>query len=356
MQAAKFYAKVFSNTGATFRRTISESQILALPNIVREVGKPASDVTLTIAEKWDDFGYGEAAGINEFDLVKIYAANESNPTGALVFAGHINEIKSTFQAGRDNVELRIMPIDALLTMSFFRDGASFEKAYSAADVDTMFSDVITHANSVYGSFFSDDLASPGESITVTYDQKKHSEILKAAAEYLDDGWYWRIEADGTIKLAEYSATADHNFTAGFDADKIEVTRSLLNTKNGYRLAWGGTPTYEYYDDSTSAADYGLRETAETDSEIQNSASADLKGDAYIESNKNITTKLMVTVNANYAIETIQPGDTCQVLNVKSGALPSGVRKIVRVEYSGEQAVLHLDEVVDNFGQEFGKAI
>jgi hypothetical protein len=60
------------------------------------------------------------------------------------------------------------------------------------------------------------------------------------------------------------------------------------------------------------------------------------------------------VNANYAIETILPGDTVKVTNVPSGAsslLSGQILRVQRVEYDGSLAVLHLADVVDIFGTE-----
>lgn len=355
-KASKFFAKVYDKTGTTIRQTLASSAILNVPNIVRETGKPAASINLTVAKPWDGFGYGEADGLNLFDLVKLYAVTPANPSGVLVFQGHVTEIEAVCAAGDDHIELRIFPIDALLTMALFRQGGSFTADFTGADIDDIFTDVLAHANATFGTFFVPDLDAPGESVTVTYDQKKHSEILTAAGALLSDSWYWRIGPDGKVKLAEYAATADHTFTLGKDAEQLTLTRSILTVDNGYRLAWGSGPTYSYYSDATSQTAFGLRETAESDSGIQDSGSADVKGAAYIASHKGQRDKLSVVVNADYAIETILPGDTCQVLNTKIGALPKRIHRIVRVGYDGESAVLDLEEVNDNLGEELTKSL
>lgn len=141
---------------------------------------------------------------------------------------------------------------------------------------------------------------------------------------------------------------------GKHVDSIQAGKSILNLKNLVRLGWGSGPTYAVYSDATSQAAYGHRDEALTDSGIQNSGSADVKGNGEITRLKDPRSKTVLTVNTNYAIETILPGDTVKVLNVPSGtsSLLSGqVLRIQRVEYDGSLAVLHLADQVDVFGNE-----
>lgn len=358
-KGARFFAKIFDSTGATARQTLGEADLLELPRVVREVGKPAAEIVLVVAKPWDGFGYGDAGGINEFDLVKVYAANESNPAGALVFQGNIAEIRAIYAKDADHVELRVVPIDALLTNAFFKDGSSFVYSYAAVDIDAIFADVIAHANAVHGAFFTTDLDVPGKSMTLDFVRQKHSEVLTKAGLLLDPDWYWRIDAAGLVKLSQYNdATPDHKLTLGKDVDRIELIRSIMDVENGYVLEWGGTPTEAYYEDTTSKTDFGVREATDADTTIGDSGTADAKGDGFIGANKDPRTKTLIVVNATYAIETILPGDTCQVLNVKAGTqqVLSGVFRIVRVEYDGTTATLHLSDVVENFGNEMGKSL
>lgn len=359
MQVAKFFAKVYTSSGGAFRQTLPETRILNVPRIIREVGKPASDLTISLALPWDAFGYGDSDGINEFDLVKVYAANDDNTGGVLVYQGHVTELEGVFDAGNDHVELRLMPLDAILTQAFYKDGSAFVYSYSSIDIDQIFADVIAHANSIHGSFFTTSLGNPAKSITLDFDQKTHAQVLADAAKFLDEDWFWRINAAGQLKLAQYNdSAADHVFVVGKHVDQLRVKKSILDLKNGYRLAWGGTPTYAYYEDSTSKTNYGIREKAESDSAIGDSGSADEKGDGFIAANKDPKTITKLTINAEYAIETINAGDTCEVRGIKdtSGVMLSGVKRIKRVEYDGSLAMLDLDDVFDNFGQEFGKAV
>lgn len=351
-KAARFFAKIYSSSGGTFRRVLDSGILLSVPRIVREVNKPAGEITLDVALPWDGFGYGST--INLFDLVKVYAVNDANPDGLLVYQGHITEIETHFDAIGNGVSLRIFPIDALLGNAFWV-GTGYTVTYAAADVDTMFSDGVDDANTVHGTFFTKNLGNPALSVNVNFVQKTHLEALQSAFEFLGAAWYWRIRANGQIDLQQYSdVAATHSLALGKHVDSIQAGKSILNLKNLVRLGWGSGPTYAVYSDGTSQAAYGHRDEALTDSGIQNSGSADAKGNGEIARLKDPRTKTILTVNANYAIETIMPGDTVKVLNVPSGAsslLSGQILRIKRVEYDGSLAVLHLADMGDIFGSE-----
>lgn len=358
-KAARFFAKVYSPTGAVFRRVIDWKIIKNIPTFVREIGKPASDVTLDLALPWDNFGYGDAAGINPFDLVKIYAVNTENPTGLLVFQGHIEEITGTKAGDTDSVSLRIFPVDALLNRPLWKSG-TYVITYTSADVDTIFSDAIDDINTIYGAtFFTKNLGNPALSVNLTFTKQSHLASMQAAAALLPATWYWRVLASGQVDMQQFNdSTQDHTLYMGKTVAKVETIKSIMDLKNRILLTWGSGPTDSEYNDATSETNYGRRMIAENNSQLQNSAAADAQGNADVARQKDVKTKTILTVNANYAIETIKPGDTVKVLNVSQNTsqMLTGVLRIVRVEYDGATAVLHLADVADNFGNEFIKAI
>lgn len=361
MNAARFIAKVYDATGATFKTTIGADSILSLPRISREVSKPSSDVTLSIAMPWDDFGYGTT--IREFFLVKLYAINDAHPSGILVFQGFITEIAGKLSRDTNHVELRLFPLESILNNAFWKSGgtqslADYTITYAAADVDTMFSDAITNINSLYGSYFTSDLSNPGASITVNFVEQTHQQALDKAIKFLNATWYWRVKPDGTMQLKQYNdVTATHQFVLGRDIESLNVTKSILEIKNGIRVEYTG-PAYVFSSDATSQTAYGRRQKKMSDSNIQNAGSATALGDGELARLKDVKTQTQIVINAQYDLETIFPGDTCKIVNVPdtSSQMVSGVFRILRTEYDGTTMTLHLSEIVQNFGVEFARAI
>jgi len=359
-QAARFFAKVYSFDGSTFRRVLDASLFTSVPSIIREVGKPAGDLTLALALPWDDYGYGESNGINEGDLVKVYAVNVANPTGLLVYQGHIEEIETLFSPSDNHVSLKLYPIDALLSMALWKEGGDYIVEYASADIDTIFDDAIDDINTAYGvSFFSKNLGNPSLSVDVQFVRSYFVDALITAAGFLDTTWYWRINANGQIDLDQWNeVTADHSFTVGKDVESIRAISSLVNVINREVVSWGAIPTDSEYQDVTSIGLYGLRMGLVEDSDILAINGANARGAGDLSRSKNPFIKTELVVNAQYAIETIKAGDTCTIRNVKavSTQFLSGIFRIVRVEYDGATAKLHLSDIISNFGNEFSKAI
>ena len=66
-------------------------------------------------------------------------------------------------------------------------------------------------------------------------------------------------------------------------------------------------------------------------------------------------KVQLIINAQYDIESIKVGDTCQVLNLaeNSGVFTNNMQ-IVRIIYNWDNVTLDLEEVIDDFGNQLTK--
>lgn len=352
--AARFFAKVYTLAGTFRAPVIDESLLLGVPTIVREINKPAGSVELNLAYPFDNFGYSTAIDVG--NLVKVYAVNENNKTGLLVYQGFIEEIDGTFSANSNTVTLRIFPIDALMDRSLWKSGGSYIVTYAAGDVDTIFSDAIDAMNLIYGTYFTKNLGNPGLTLNQTFTRQTHLAAMNAAAKSLVDGWYWRIRANGQVDLAQFNdSTPTHSLTVGKDIDTIHVVKSALNLKNKLVVSWGAGPTDTEYSDATSITNYGQRMALISDSGINDLATANTKGNGQLGQLKNIITKTEIIVNAQYPIETILPGDTVKIQNVTNNTsqMVTGVLRVLRTEYNGATCSLHLGDILDNFGNELG---
>lgn len=356
MQTTRFFAKVYDFTGATFKRVLDAGIILNLPSIAREVNKPASEIQIDLALPWDDFGYGST--VQEGFLVRVYAVNTANPSGLLVYQGTIEQIIGSFAVGRDSVSLRLRPIETFFANALWKRSGSYVLSFAAASVESIFEDAIDDVNSIFGAPFSKNLGVTGIAITQDFQRVTHLAVMQGAAKFLPDGWFWRVRANGQIDLAQYSGTADHTLTLGLHVDSVSVTKSIIDTKNKILVSWGPTPTDAEYTDAPSEALYGRRMALISDGGIGDSGSADARGNAELARQKSPFTATQLVVNARYPIETIKPGDTVRVVNKTGGTsqMLDGIFRIQRVEYNGTVATLALDDVINNFGIEFGKSI
>lgn len=351
-EAARFFAKVYTFDGATFRCVVDATQVLAVPSIVREVNKPTGEMRLQLALPFDGFGYGTK--FDNGNLVKLYAVNESNKTGLLVYQGIIEELDGVFSRSSNNVTIRTFPIDSLLDRTPWKALGSYIVTYPAGDVDTIFSDAIDDMNSIYGTVFSKNLGDPGLTINQTFTRITHLAAINLITKLLPDGWYWRILPTGQIDLGQFDdVNPTHKLVVGKTVDSVHVVKSSLNLKNKVIVSWGPGPTDSEYSDAPSITAYGQRALFVTDAGINDLATANIRGASELAKRKGVTTKTEIIVNTQYPIETIRPGDTVTVSNVSdtTSQMLTGVLRVIRTEYDGATMNLHLGDVMDNFGNE-----
>ena len=224
-----------------------------------------------------------------------------------------------------------------------------------ADVDTMLFDAITNANTLHGtSYFTTSLGNPGKSINVNFVEQTHLQAIQRAIAFLDDTWFWRMTPGGQMQFAQFNdSTATHRLVVGSHVDEIEVTKTIMDVKNGVRVEYSG-PAYSFYNDATSETAYGKRQEKLTDSSVLNLTSADALGNGNLAKKKDVKLQTVIRINAQYDLESISPGDTCTIVNVSDteSQMIAGVMRIVRVQYDGMTATLHLADILDNFGREF----
>lgn len=94
-------------------------------------------------------------------------------------------------------------------------------------------------------------------------------------------------------------------------------------------------------DATSQTANGLRELYEDkSSSINDVGTATTEADNYIAQNKNVTRRIVLTVNSLYDIESVHPGNLVTVRNLEYGI---SALKVVRTEYSMDKLKIELEE-------------
>lgn len=353
-QAAKFLVKIFSPDRSTPRMVLNDKSILTVPSIVREVNKPASDVTLDLAISWDDAAYAETYGLNPYDLVEIDAITETYPNGYRVFTGNIQELKVRYGAQENRVIIRVFPIEAEFTFYFW-----INTYVSTVDTADVFDDAVDAVNGSYSPQLTKNIATTGQVHQPAYSGYVIAG-LNSEMENLNASWYWRVRPNLQLDLQQYSdSVATHTLTVGKDVDTVQNIKSLIDVVNYARIEFfdGITVHSTVYQNAASVAAYGLRNFYQSLGSSSQGQS-DSVGNNLIENQGDLFTKTQLVVNAQYPIETILPGDTVKIQNLTTAqqAWLSGILRVVRVRYDGATAVLDLSIITDNYGVELGKLI
>lgn len=353
--AAKYLIKVYDHSGATVRRVFDSGSIISEVVVTREANKPCGEVQLELAVAWDDVGYGQSTGVNPYDFVSIYAITETSPNGILIFQGNVEEEKVRYSGGENRLLLRLFPMDAGLSHLAF--------LYAPGGTPDV-TDVFTAASSTFNGatyypLLTNNLAVTGVTLTII-NSLSALNALNTAFANLDGTWYWRVRPDGHLDLQQYAdSTPTHKLLLNRDIDDITPSKSLLDVVNYVTIDFsdGGGAHTTVYQNAPSVAAYGKRSqyfSLGTSTQAQ----SDLEGNNIISKDGDIFSKIRVTVNARYAIETILPGDTVKIMNTTTQEavwLPT-VLRVLRVRYDGMTAVLDLSKVFDNYGVELGRLI
>ncbi len=341
----QYLYKIYDSTGATFIRAINAEDIFSEPKFNHPLNAGQGQMKIKIKADFDDFD--EGVSIDYGNIVRVYQIDDDNPTGQLIYTGHISKYTPFVDGRQQGVELALLGLGTLLQRAFYKNGAAFQVSHSADDVAQVFKDVIDHFNTVYsGSLVAYDASSidtTGNTFTYEFDRAKHREALIKAFEFAPVDWFWRIDADGKIYLEEKAASATHAFTIGKDVVSIKAPKTAENLVNGYLLKTGITGSEEqYFENSASKTNYGVREATEEDTEIADTTTANAKGNAFIAENKDPKIAPTIEVNSNYDIFSIKPGHTCRVQNLDKDGNPLGENMlIVKVSYTPEKAKLTL---------------
>lgn len=128
--------------------------------------------------------------------------------------------------------------------------------------------------------------------------------------------------------------------------------------NLFQLRWdasGGTASN--YTDASSVAAYGTREEVQTDTRITLAATADQRGNGEIADLKDIKIEAKLRINAKYNIESVHPGDTCTVVNLKKGSTLFGDNMLITsVAYDPDGITIELENGQPSFADVFNNAV
>jgi len=332
----KYVAKIYDITGATLQST--QAEILEHPKFTKTRNAGLGQCAIRLNYKFGEF----ASQLS--NVVKIYCINDANPTGKLIYTGIVSQQYEVFGSGLQYTELILLGIQSLLMNAYYKNGATYSVTHTNDDVSTILEAIVDHFQTVYSgsliSYTGASIDTIGTDVTYTFDQKKWLQAIEGAFDLAGEGWYWYINEAGVLHLHQNPTSATHLFTVGKDIENIQVERSVEKIINENYLNYnGGTDTAS---DATSKSTYGVREQYNDDQKITNATTAGKFTDKNVIDNKDPKTKTKLTINSQFAIEDINVGDTCKVLNLPfTSSVLSDNMVIERIDYRGELAIIHL---------------
>jgi hypothetical protein len=349
-QQKKYLVKLLSADGATLKRVIQNKYIRKEPSFTGRINGGLGDLTLDTSLDPEDFG-----DIAIDYICDVYIADEESPDGSLkLYRGVVQEITPYAKSGTKGVTIVAQGTATTLTFDYYRSGGVYTFTKNA-DADTVFADVITQhqADEALNLIEGTDIEDPGVTINQEFGMLTWHASLTKVQELCPEGWYWYLGADGIVKLKPKPAEATHKFILGKHVE-FRAPKSAKKMFNIVRVIRTGGVAKDY---TNVAAGNRRRLKIISDSGIQDVGTSDRKGQKFLDENDTPSNKTELTVFDTYDIESIEPGQTCTILNLKKGMNFFGSNmQIVGVTYQGNKAVLELEEAVGDIGAELKRFV
>lgn len=368
----KLIYKVYTEAG-TYINTLTD--VVSELSVTKQISGGDSDFSFVLSRKIDDFNEGTEIEFN--NRVKVYLQDSYNPNGdKLVAYGYIVSYQPYLKGKDEGVEVTCLSAISKLSNDFYRTGTASAASdlgveLTSQRVDQMMTAIINHYRSIETNSM---IASPSGLTTTTdntgtpfsFDMRffnmKHLDALRECAKYLarykEGGYwfYWRINTAGSLILNNVSTTADHKFIIGKHITDISGQKTIEDVINRVYF-WNekGTVDPDYLkltaDDATSQGNYDIKAEYITDSSITNSTAAALLTESRVYDKKDPKVKVQITLNGEYDLSSIEPGQTCQIFNLENNTFKIGsdeVLVIYSIEYNVDSATLEIAEAGDNF--------
>lgn len=320
-----FYYKIYDADSGLFIKIWSD-EIISLPKFKSLINAGSGELTIELTRKFDDFGEGVDVKLN--NRVEVYIIDRDNPDGLLLFQGFISGYKPIVSHGEELVEVTIWGFNNELARMILRDTAGNTTiAYNSYDPSAIMKDVIDKYRAIGGtlSYSSDSIDLTNTLASYTFNTNTIQECFDKIIELCPVGWYFRIEANGTVHLHPKKDTADHTFNLGLQVKSLGTFRRIEDIVNRVLFIGGGNPAlFRKYENTGSQNSYGLHEIKKVDQRVTTIATAGIMSNRIIDSKKDPEIRSIFKIIDNngdnddegYDIESIKVGQTLQVKNLK----------------------------------------
>ena len=369
----KIIYKVYSEND-TFISVLTD--VVSSFNVRKSVSGGDGEFTIVLNRKIDDFDEGNEISFN--NRVKVYLQDKYNLLGdKLIGYGYITSYKPSLRGKEERVEVTCLSAVSKLKNDFFRLGTATAASelgveFISKRTDEMMKEIITHYRStennsmVSNDYTNVDATTDNSGNPISFDHRifntKHLEAIRDVSKFLPRNklgnafFYWRISTDGKLWVKNISTTADHTFTIGKHITEISGFKTIEGVVNKLYF-WNEKPPIvpEFVkltsDDVTSQGNYDVIAEYMSDSKIGNVAAASLITSSRVYDKKDPKVQIKLTLNGEYDLSSISPGQTCKILNAKENPFKVGsdtVLFIHSIDYEVDTAILEVSNAQERF--------
>jgi hypothetical protein len=329
--------------------------VLSDPSFSKEVDSGLGQLIIEIAAPFDYAGTELTVG----SAVQTFCSDDDGVV--LIHSGMIETIEREIAEDGDHVSVTVSPWVKLLSQDYFKETAELTAlSYHDFPVGTDISDILKLLIDRYrlnmGSFgrvhyTSSSIQTSGKTTSIEVGSATYLDEIRRIKKLGPGDWYWYVDENAVFSYRNFDSGTKHVFTMGKDTKSLRFTTDISSLKNTIYF-WNGQDShttvvaFEYpQSQSASQALYGRRTEVVTDSHVDNADTGASICTNFLRENQDpIQTYELDIMDGDrrqhgYDIESIQPGDTCEIRNVPS--LSGTVFSIGRVDYSPDSVHLTL---------------
>jgi len=322
----RFVYKVYD--GATYVITWS-NEVLNEPQFRNVINGGTGEIIIRLDREFDSFG--EDVDIKLNNRVELWISDRQYPNGLLFYKGFISGYRPVFQGNIEFVEVTVLSYVFELGYYILRNTSGQTTiAYNSYDPSDILKDAIDKYRADGGQLNYSDTSIETTNTTVSYTFNSNTirEVIDKVIELAPEGWYWYIDSASIIHFKAKNALADHTLIIGNHINQMETWRRIEDVINQVYFTGNTTEAktglFRVYSNSGSIDTYGRHAIHQVDGRVTLSATADTMANRIINNKKDPEIRTRLTIldnngeleNKGYDIESIRPGQTLKIRNIK----------------------------------------
>ena len=313
MIGKKYLYKIYDNSG----NYLTTWQDVSAPSFSYKINSSYSDLTISLARNFYDFGEGGDVAIG--NQLKLYVSDVESPTGKLIYNGELSKYHLIMEE-IEKVEVTFIGYVAQLSKRIVINGAG-ETTINYATSDP--SAVIRNVISLIGDkVTANSVDNTGLSVSWDCIQNTALEAINRMTEIAPANWYWFVDSDNDLNFKQFTNVNPLKLYIGKHINKLEVTKSGETLYNTYFFLGGGSPQmYRKYSRTASVTTYGQKDIREQDERVTVTGTADNRATSFLDTKAVLQMEVTCTVidsnvdsKNGVDIDSLEPGQSVQVLH------------------------------------------
>jgi hypothetical protein len=292
-------------------------------------------------------------------IIELWVNDNDTSDYIKVYSGYISRISFLESSNKRKVTVTSLGFVSRLGWDIYKNGTTTTISEATTEPATIFKNIIdklrdtANGNIPFLNYTPTSIQDTNLSVSVKFESDTYLDALNKVLSMSPANWFWRLDQDNVFNLSQRAEVADHNFSMGH-IESLQIDYSMEDVVNGV-LIWDNDVVYRYISRTDSQSLYGRRIKKENMPSADGTDAMDKKAQSIVGEQSNPRSSIVIVVADNnefeaygdlagYDIESIKPGQTCQVTGIDevSGAFLSKSMLIRNVTYYPTSAILEVD--------------